>query len=158
MLLWQFSLSVSGVAQLSDATRQRLRLLLSNQEEDYISYRRRLERDYAPYNRTDGRKLGFDSIYGLSLPSATERQAQMSKIAKALGLEFDIFNATTKELPAIGWIADRVKEVNDIKRPVLAKVLGKLESEVGGMGADSIWFQDEQSEKGFSFPRLTKQR
>ena len=82
----------------------------------------------------------------------------MRKIAHALGLEFEIHNATAKNLPVIAWIAERVKEVKDIKRPVLAKVLGKPEREVGGMGADSIWFQDEDAERGVLFPEQNDER
>lgn len=149
-------MSVSGVVRLKDTTRQQLISMLQAgqeplQKEDYLAYRRHLEQKHAPYNRTGDRALGFDSIYVLSLPSAAERQDQMQKIAWALGLQFEIFQATTKDLPAIGWIADRVKEIKDIKRPVLAKVLGKAEGEVGGMGADSVWFQDERPEQGFVF-------
>ena len=109
---------------------------------------------------TSGRRsatLTFDSIYVLSLATAFERQAQMQKIARALGLNFTIVTATSKDLPLISWIAEQVRKVRDRKKPLLAQALRKPLEEIGGMGADSIWFQDHDPSQGFVFPDLSKE-
>jgi hypothetical protein len=63
----------------------------------------------------------------------------MTKLAEALGLDIvfvDAYNGAMMEDGLMGWIAERVKEVRDIKRPVLRELIG---TEPGGMGIDSLW-------------------
>ncbi|KAH8922393.1 hypothetical protein BT69DRAFT_1205250, partial [Atractiella rhizophila] len=88
--------------------------------------------------------LTFSRIYVLSLPHRTDRRERMTKLASALGLRITFVDASVGDDDGLmGWIAERVKEVKDLKRPVLAEAMGIKPEKVGGMGVDSIWLTRE---------------
>lgn len=124
--------------------------------DDSLSYHRHLEKEHSPHTYSrHSPTLTFDHIYVLSLPHRTDRRSRMSKIARALGFQFTFVDATSKESPIIGWIAERVREIRDRKVKILAPILGKPESEIGGMGTGSLWLKGDDPNVGLSFPDLT---
>ena len=123
--------------------------------DDLLSYRNHLEKQHSPHSYTKhSPTLTFGHIYVLSLPHRTDRRSRMGKIARALGLRFDFIDATSKDAPLIGWIAERVKEIRVRKKTILAQALGKQENEIGGMGVDSIWLKGQDHQVRLSFPKL----
>lgn len=136
---------------------QQEHLDVSIAQNDPLAYRKKLETRFAGYNYTLGssRTSTFDSIYTLSLAGQTKRQEQMHRIADALGFKFKIFEATSMRLPKIAWIAERVKEIRDKKRDIIGSALKRPAESIGGMGADSIWFQEEDFSKDIAFPDLS---
>jgi len=125
-------------------------------EDDLLSYHRHLEKEHSPHAYLrHSPTLTFDRIYVLSLPHRTDRRSRMSKIARALGFQFTFVDATSKESPIIGWIAERVREIRDKKVKILASILGRPESEIGGMGTGSLWLKGDDPKTGLTFPDLT---
>lgn len=123
---------------------------------DSLDYHRHLEQEHSPHTyQKHSPTLTFDHIYVLSLPHRTDRRSRMSKIARALGFQFTFVDATSKESPIIGWIAERVKEVRDRKLKILAPILGKPESEIGGMGTGSLWLKKDDPKIGLTYPDMT---
>ena len=55
--------------------------------------------------------MGFDKIYVLSLPGRKDRRGQMSKLARALGVQVTFVDASLKDEPWVKWVAERVLEV-----------------------------------------------
>jgi hypothetical protein len=126
------------------------------QEDEAMAYHRHLEAEHAPHQYLHhSPTLTFDHIYVLSLPHRTDRRSRMSKIARALGFKFTFVDATSKDEPIIGWIAERVKEIRERKLKILSKVLDKPESEIGGMGTNSLWLKGEDPKFGYALPDLT---
>lgn len=125
--------------------------------EDALAYHRHLEQSHSPHTfQKHSPTLTFDHIYVLSLTKRTDRRTRMSKIARALGLSFTYVDGTDKDLPLIGWIAERVKEVRDRKRRILATALDKPESEIGGLSVNSIWLKGNDRARGIKFPDMRK--
>lgn len=125
-------------------------------EDDLLTYHRHLEKEHSPHAYLrHSPTLTFDHIYVLSLPHRTDRRSRMNKIARALGFQFTFVDATNKDSPIIGWIAERVKEIRDRKLKILAPLLGKPESEIGGMGTGSLWLKGDDPKIGLTFPDLT---
>lgn len=125
-------------------------------EDDSLSYHRHLEKAHSPHKYLrHSPTLTFDHIYVLSLPHRTDRRSRMSKLARALGFQFTFVDATSKESPIIGWIAERVKEIRDRKVKILAPLLGKPEAEIGGMGTGSLWLKGNDPKIGLEFPELS---
>lgn len=60
--------------------------------------------------------LTFTSIYVLSLPNRIDRRQEMLKLGDALGLSFKFVDAFDKNGNWVKWIAERVKEIREIKR------------------------------------------
>ena len=121
-----------------------------------LVYRKHLEKAHSPHGYAKhSPTVTFGHIYVLSLSHRTDRRSRMRKIAHALGLQFTFVDATSKDSALIGWIAERVKEIREKKRPILAKALGKEEGEIGGMGVDSMWLKDQDVEQRLKFPDLT---
>ena len=126
-------------------------------EDDSLSYRAHLEEEHAPHSyTTHSPTLSFDHIYVISLPRRTDRRLRMDKIARALGLSFTYVDAMSKEAPLVGWIAERVHEIRNRKRPLLAKALKVPEEQVGGMGITSIWLKADDTRVGLAFPDIRK--
>lgn len=124
--------------------------------DDILAYHRHLEKEHSPHSyKKHSTTLTFDHIYVLSLPHRTDRRSRMNKIARALGFQFTFVDATSKDSPIIGWIAERVKEIRERKLKILAPILGKPESEIGGMGTGSLWLKGDDEKIGLSFPDLT---
>lgn len=125
--------------------------------EHRLSYRTLLEKQYAGHNYTLGSSatFTFDNIYVLSLAGQIARQETMGKVADALGMEFEIFNASSRDEPVVGWIAERVKEIRDMKRPLIAAAAQTPEASVGGMGIDSPWFRESDPTSGLVLPDLS---
>lgn len=124
--------------------------------DDLLDYHRHLEKEHSPHSYSrHSPTLTFDHIYVLSLPHRTDRRSRMSKIARALGFTFTFIDATSKESPIIGWIAERVKEIRDRKLKILAPILSKPEEEIGGMGTGSLWLKGNDEKVGLNFPDLT---
>jgi len=122
-----------------------------------LAYREHLEKEHSPHSYIKhSPTLTFSNIYVLSLPRRSDRRLRMSKIANALGLRFTFVDATHKESPLIGWIAERVREVRDRKRPILAQALKMDEKDVGGAGVDSPWLSGNDSSRLLSFPDLAQ--
>lgn len=122
---------------------------------DRLAYRAQLEQFHGPHNYTAAANstFGFEHIYVVSLETAVGRRAQMSEIAAAQAIDIEMFDAVDMHLPVIDWIADRVVETREARRPVLAKKLGKAAKEVGGGSYKSIWLQDRDPSNGFDFPQ-----
>ena len=80
-----------------------------------LSYRDRLERQGRERAGQEwpnkGAQLGFDKIYVLSLPGRKDRRGQMSKLARALGVQVTFVDASLKDEPWVKWVAERVLEV-----------------------------------------------
>lgn len=121
-----------------------LRTRYSTVPDTRLNYRHFLETHYAGHGHVLGSSptSTFSNMYVLTLQGQEDRQIQMGKIARALGFEFEFFYGTSKNLPMISWIAERVKEMRDRKRPVIAKARGKKWSQIGGSGIDSDWLLD----------------
>lgn len=121
---------------------------------DRLAFRRQLESQHAEFTYRVGSSptFTFDNIYVLSLAKETARQEMLSVIARALGMQYELFTATPKDEPFIDWIADRVREVRDAKRDLLAKAWGKNKESIGGMGIDSPWFLDSIAEPTILVP------
>ncbi|KAK9899305.1 hypothetical protein P389DRAFT_209278 [Cystobasidium minutum MCA 4210] len=124
-------------------------------DDNILAYHRHLEKEHSPHKYLKhSPTLTFDHIYVLSLPHRTDRRSRMNKIAHALGLKFTFVDATGKDSPLIGWIAERVKEIRERKVKILAPLLGKPESEIGGMGTGSLWLKGDDEKIGLTFPDL----
>ncbi|GAA5865064.1 hypothetical protein JCM8547_007701 [Rhodosporidiobolus lusitaniae] len=112
-------------------------LLLDN---DPLAYRRHLEHLTSPPSFTHhAHSLGFDRIYVLSLPSRLDRRRDMSKLARALGVEIEFVDAADKNEPFLKWIAERVAESRDERRKVMARAQGVDPSSIGGLEIGSSW-------------------
>jgi GR25 family glycosyltransferase involved in LPS biosynthesis len=112
---------------------------------DALAFRKQLESStsFTSHSPT----LTFTHIYVVSLPTRQDRRANMSRIADALNLKFTFIDAVLKDSHLIQWIGERVAETRVKKRPHLAKALGVLPEEVGGMGIGSIWLS-RQGDQG----------
>ena len=127
----------------------------STEEDAEMAYHAHLEKEHSPHSYTKhSPTLTFDHIYVVSLPKRTDRRERMDKIARALGLKFTYIDAMSKDSSMLGWIAERVSEVRQRKRPILAGALGIPEDEVGGMGVDSHWLKTADRRIGLHFPDL----
>lgn len=141
-------------ASLTDSSSGGLPLHTPRPKPQRLAYRMHLEENHSPhaYSIDDSSTLGFDHIYVVSVASAVQRRAQITKVAEAHGLNFQMFDAVAKDLPVIDWIADRVVETRETRRPILASKLGLPPDRIGGGAPDSIWLQDNQPADGFDFP------
>jgi hypothetical protein len=107
-----------------------------------LAYREHLDKEHAPHPFSEhSPTLTFSRIYILSLPFRTDRRERMAKLMRALGLEFEFVDATSKDAPVIQWIGERAAETRRRKRQVVADGLGVSPEEVGGMGIGSIWLE-----------------
>lgn len=87
---------------------------------------------------THSRTMGFSKIFVLSLPGAEERRQSMDKIARALELDFEFFDATPASYQVLPWIAERVDETRQVK--INAVQTGQSSKFTVGRGDDSqIW-------------------
>lgn len=120
-----------------------------------MAYHNHLEKEHSPHTYTKhSSTLTFDHIYVVSLPKRTDRRERMDKIARALGFKFTYIDAISRTMPVLGWIAERVAEIRQRKRPILASALGVPENEVGGMAVDSHWLRTADRRIGLHFPDL----
>ena len=146
-----------GSTDPNDLAGQGRRQSQAGPHEDALSYHRHLEQEHAPHTYSQhSRTLTFSNIYVLSLPKRSDRRLRMGKIAKALGLTVSFVDATDKEAPMIGWIAERVKEIRDQKRTILATALSKPEDQIGGLSVNSIWLKGNDRARGIKFPDMRK--
>jgi GR25 family glycosyltransferase involved in LPS biosynthesis len=110
-----------------------------------MAYREHLDKEHAPHPFSEhSPTLTFSRIYILSLPFRTDRRERMTKLMRALGLDFEFVDATSKDAPVIQWIGERAAEIRRRKRELLAESLDMLPEEVGGMGIGSIWLEPSQ--------------
>ncbi|KAG0142250.1 hypothetical protein CROQUDRAFT_50580 [Cronartium quercuum f. sp. fusiforme G11] len=104
------------------------------------SYRHQLEQATSPdFIRNHSQTLSFDHIYVLSLPTSHHRRERILKLARALELSITFVDALDKHSGIIRWIASQVEHIRSRKRPLLAKLLGKPLTQVGGMKVGSDW-------------------
>lgn len=102
------------------STKQRISSLLPSTVQDPLAYRKFLEETTSPTHQiTHSPTLGFSKIYVLSLPSRLDRREEMSKLARALGVEITFVDAADKREPFIKWIAERVAESRALRTSVM---------------------------------------
>lgn len=115
------------------------------------TYRQRLESTTSPpYFDATSPTLSFSHIYVLSLPSRQDRRDRMEKLGRALGLRFTFVDAISKDQGVVRWIAERVEETRKKKRPLVAKLLDKDPSKVGGLKPGCDWLIRGDGERGNS--------
>ncbi|GAA5910903.1 hypothetical protein JCM6882_001926 [Rhodosporidiobolus microsporus] len=69
--------------------------------------------------------LGFSRILVLSLPSRTDRRVEMRKLGSALGLDFEMADATNgREEKWVSWMEERAGEVRRRKMELMAEAQG----------------------------------
>ncbi|GAA5883189.1 hypothetical protein JCM1840_005038 [Sporobolomyces johnsonii] len=108
--------------------------------EDPLAYRRFLEQTTSPASlTTHSPTLTFDHIYVLSLPSRTDRRAEISKLADALGIHITFVDAADKHEPFLQWIAERVNESRDLRKTELAKARKVSPATIGGLHIGCDW-------------------
>ncbi|ORY77601.1 hypothetical protein BCR35DRAFT_305355 [Leucosporidium creatinivorum] len=133
------SLSIPGSSFLSDPTQS-------------LSYRQHLESTTSsPSSLIHSPTLGFSHIYVLSLPSRLDRRQQMSKLAKALGVEITFVDAHLKDESWVRWVAERVEEVRRERRAIMAKARNINPSSIGGLQIGNDWLVQTPS-PNTSFP------
>jgi len=85
-----------------------------------MTFRQHIESTTSPQSQIEhSPTMGFDHIYVLSLPSRTDRRAEMSKLGSALGVTITFVDAALKTEPFIQWIAERVKEQRESRSKIL---------------------------------------
>ncbi|KAK4049223.1 hypothetical protein OIO90_005512 [Microbotryomycetes sp. JL221] len=111
-----------------------------------LTYRQHLERTTSPQTQLiHSSTLTFDKIYVLSLPWRTDRRQQMTKLAKALGLEVEFVDASSKEENFIKWIAERAVEVRRQRVEIMAEAKGVSANKIGGLTIGNDWLKPRPS-------------
>ncbi|GAA5934989.1 hypothetical protein JCM1841_007076 [Sporobolomyces salmonicolor] len=125
-----------------------------------LSYRHHLEQTTSPPSQLHhSPTLTFDHIYVLSLPARSDRRAQMSQLAKALGLKITFVDASLKDEPFIRWIAERVVEVRKERLRIMAEVRDVSETTLGGLHVGNDWVVQTPSPNSTTpFPPLLDPR
>lgn len=105
---------------------------------DALQYRKHLELTTSPSGYSHSPTLGFNHIYCLTLASRHDRRARMERLALALGLQLTFVDATPPTAPVLRWIAERVREVREMKVKILTSKRMQAKK-VGGGGVTSPW-------------------
>jgi len=121
-----------------------------------LAYRTQLELSTSPPEfLAHSPTLTFDHIYVLSLPWRTDRREQMTKLARALGVEITFVDASSKEEPFIRWIAEQAVIVRKQRLEIMAKTRKVPIDTLGGLTVGNTWLQQSADEHGrVPFPKL----
>lgn len=121
-----------------------------------LSYRNQLELTTSPPEwLAHSPTLTFDHLYVLSLPWRTDRREQMSKLARALGVEITFVDAVSKEEPFIRWIAEQAVVVRKQRLRLMSKARKEPIDSLGGLTVGNTWLQQTADREGdVPFPEL----
>ncbi|KAM0791918.1 hypothetical protein ACM66B_004172 [Microbotryomycetes sp. NB124-2] len=111
-----------------------------------LEYRYHLERTTSPQSQlVHSKTLTFDKIYVLSLPWRKDRRQQMTQLAKALGVEIEFVDASSKDEPFMKWIAERAVEVRRQRIEIMAEAQGVVATKIGGLKIGNDWLKTRPS-------------